>query len=89
MHVRSNVSDRGVTEMLGLLATLLVVWLVTALVTGETGLPDGSGEGPSRIFWLVIGSLFFSLIMAKLGFPFFFLILPPIIFVSKSGSKED
>jgi hypothetical protein len=75
--------------MLAFVAMIIAIWLAFELIYRPSDDDGPRRAGLSRMGWLAVGSLVFSLIMAKLGFPFFFLILPPIFFVFRSDSKED
>lgn len=39
--------------------------------------------------WLALGSLVLSVVMAKFGIPFFFVFIPPVFLVFRSGSRRD
>ncbi|MGI6231183.1 MAG: hypothetical protein ACOYJL_09850 [Tractidigestivibacter sp.] len=74
--------------MLALVVIVLCVWLLAELAFGAPT-PDARTPrvGASAYGWLVVGSIVFSLVMARLGFPFVFLVFPPIFFVFGSGRK--
>ena len=75
--------------VLALLLILLGVWILPALISRTEGAGDWLPHvGTSAYGWLVVASLVFSLVMAKCGFPFVFLVLPPIFFISWPGSKS-
>ncbi len=68
------------------------IWLASETRFGQTDGPrrlDGPPFTSQGRLWLALGSLVLSIVMAKLGIPFFFVLLPPVFLVFRSGSRRE
>lgn len=76
--------------LVALVALAACTWLALKSPSGE---PDEdrppTHAGLTTAEWVSLGSLALSAVMAKLGIPFFFVFLPPVFLVFRSGSRKD